>query len=220
MASQGERLRYAMKLAGYKKVAAFAEVCGVEAGTMRQQIDRDSIPKDAAGLYVRKLRRVGLTLDWLLFGRGIAPGETPAPIVRPAAVAGSSVELTHIVGAGDEVFPIPGDGHGYIQAPPGFENGGAVGIRGESGKPLFDDKDVLFYRHWEPPPTSKRMPDRPVIIELADGRSFLKKLLPGSKKGRYHLMSINPASPPIIDVELKQFARIGWVCFGGMVDLE
>lgn len=232
MSTQGERLRQGIELAGYKKVAHFAEAIGQSPIKVRQHINRDSIPTDAAELYVRHLKRVGVTTDWLLFERGPKPQglkkvptggrDLNGPLVsfdeRPH---GAAIEVTHMVGAGDQVFPVSGDSPiGYIAAPPGYQNGGAVAIRGDSAQPMYGDKDLLFYKGWEDPPTPKRIPQRPVLIELEDGRSFLKKLLPGTKRGLYHLISINPASPVIADVEVRMIARIGWAFFGGMNEVE
>lgn len=226
MSTQGERLRLAIELAGFKKVAPFAESIGFSPIKVRQHINRESIPTDAAEVYVRRLRQYGVTTDWLLFDRGPAPKglaklptEARQSLERPP---GAFVEVTHVVGAGAEVFPISTDGGlGWIKAPPGYEQGGAVSIDGESGRPLFDETDILFYRGWEPPPTSTRkLNDKPVLIELVDGRSLLKKLLPGSKRTRFHLLSINPATPTIYDAEIKAVAYIGWVYFGGKVDIE
>ncbi len=213
MSTQGERLLYAMRLAGYKKVAPFAEVCDVKPGTLRQQIERDSIPADAAGLYVRKLRRVGLTLDWLLFSRGLAPGEArpiepPPRVVAPGTV--TEIPVNHYIGAGDVVNIIDtDDAFDWTEAPPGFEKGAAGIIRGGSGKPAYDDGEILFWRELRSPP--KEPADKAVIVKVKDGPLYLKKLLPGRKRGFYHLTSINPATPVLRDQEVEAIAPVGWV---------
>lgn len=212
----GERLLQAIELAGYEHASDFADVAGVKDGTLRQQIARGSIPLDAAELYARKLRRVGLTTDWLLFKKGPPPGPRKDTGIIPTPSPGGepTIAITHVVGAGDEVHPFPGDDPiGYTRTPPGF-TGGAAAIQGDSMEPLFDDKDVIFYRPWEAPP--KEPSRRPVILRLRDGRSLLKKLLPGSKQGRYHLMSINPSTRPMLDVRVASVARIWWVHFEGL----
>lgn len=225
MSSQGERLRQAIAVAGFSKVAHFAESIGWSPIKVRQHINRDRIPSDAVTVYVRKLAPYGVTADWLLSNRGPAPKGlkdlSTTTVSKSERPTGASVEITFFVGAGDQVFPVPGDGPlGYINAPPGYENGGAVAIRGDSGRPLFDDKDLLFFKTWEPPPPPRKIPHRAVIIELEDGRSFLKVLMPGTKKGQYHLLSINQAVAPIYDVVVKAMARIGWVYFGGLLEAD
>ena len=225
MSTQGERLRQALQLAGFKKVAQFAESIDQSPIKVRQHINRNSIPTDAAEIYVRRLKHIGVTTDWLLFDRGPKPKglkklPTSAGLIseRPD---GASIEVTHFVGAGDQVFPVPGDSPiGYIAAPPGYQNGAAVAIRGDSAMPMFSDKDLLFYKGWEDPPSPRRIPERPVLIELEDGRSFLKRLLQGGRRGTFHLISINPASPIIPDVEVRMIARIGWAYFGGLNEIE
>lgn len=214
-------MRQAIELAGFTKVAPFAESIGEKPITVRQHINRESIPKRVVEKYVRALRPIGVTTDWLLYSKGPPPKglKELKNIVRHDRPAGGTIEITHVVGAGDHVYPVPGDSPlGYIPAPPGYEAGGAVAIRGDSMAPLYCDKDLLFYRGWEMPPSHRRISDRPVLIELADGRSLLKRLLPGSKAGRFHLASLNPSTPIILDVTVRTIARIGWAYFGGLAD--
>ena len=216
-------MRQAIELAGFTKVAPFAETIGEKAITVRQHINRESIPMRVVEKYVRALRPIGVTTDWLLHAKGPAPKglQELKTVVRHDRPAGATIEITHVVGAGagDRVYPVPGDAPlGYIGAPPGYEGGGAVAIRGDSMAPLYCDRDLLFYRAWEPAPSHRRIPDRPVLIELTDGRSLLKRLLPGSKPGRFHLSSLNPSTPVILDVTVRSIARIGWAYFGGLSD--
>lgn len=221
MSTQGERLRQAIELAGFTKVAPFAESIGEKAITVRQHINRESIPMRVVEKYVRALRPFGVTTDWLLHAKGPPPKGVKElrTVVRHDRPAASLVEITHVVGAGDQVYPVPGDSPlGYITAPPGYEAGGAVAIRGDSMAPLYCDQDLLFYRGWEAPPSHRRIPDRPVLIELSNGRSLLKRLLPGSKAGRFHLSSLNVSTPVILDVTVRTIARIGWAYFGGLGD--
>jgi hypothetical protein len=213
MSTPGERLKAAIKLAGYKKLAPFAEVAGVDPGTLRQQIARDSIPKDAADLYVRKLRRVGVTLEWLMFNRGAGPGgvRPVLPDIVPDDGHRATVPIRHYVGAGDMVHLIDDDSPlGDTAAPPGYEKGSAVVVRGESMMPIFQPGDVLFFRLREDPP-KKELPLRAVIVQLTDGPLYLKKLLPGTKRGLFHLISVNPTTQPILDANVESIARVGWV---------
>lgn len=215
MTTPGERLRQAIKVAGYNKLAPFAEVAGVKAGTLRQQIDRDSIPTDAAAIYVRKLRRVGLTLEWLMLGRGTPPGgvQPVLPDIIPDQGTRSTVPIRHFVGAGDEVHLVDTDDEpdlGPTAAPPGFEKGGAVIVRGESMRPLFVPGDILFFNMREEAP-KKKLPKRAVIVQVSDGLLYLKRILPGSKKGLFHLISVNPQTPEMLDREVDSIARIGWI---------
>ena len=128
-------------------------------------------------------------------------GDSPPPIQIP---------VHHYVGAGDEVYIVYGDDNiDYTEAPPGYEQGGAAIVRGDSGRPMFESGDVLFWREQENPP--KEATRRPVIVYLTDGRLFVKKLLPAPGKNIYHLLSINPTTPVLTDQEVECIARIGWV---------
>lgn len=213
MSTPGERLKAAIKLAGHKKLSHFAEIANVDDGTLRQQIARDSIPKDAADIYVRKLRRVGVTLEWLMFGRGPGPGgaRPVMPDIVPDDGHHATVPVMHFVGAGDIVHLLDDDGRiGDTAAPPGFEKGAAVIVRGESMMPIFQPGDVLFFKMREDPP-KKDLPLRAVIVQVVDGPLYLKKLLPGTKRGLFHLVSVNPNTKVLLDQQVESIARIGWV---------
>ena len=120
------------------------------------------------------------------------------------------VPIHHYVGAGDEVHLFEGDeAFDYTAAPPGFETGAAGIVRGDSMRPIFEPGDVLFWRHLERPPTEP--PKRAVIVKVKDGPLFVKKLLPGTKKGLFYLLSLNPNTPPLNDQPVEAIARIGWV---------
>ena len=62
----GDRLIEAIKLKGYRSAAEFARAAGVSEVTLRQQINRQSIPMSAADAYSRKL---SVSIEWLLYGR-------------------------------------------------------------------------------------------------------------------------------------------------------
>lgn len=213
MRSQGERLAYAIKLAGYAQRSEFAEIAGVSPVTLRQQINRDSIPVEAAALYARKLRRVGVTTDWLLYEKGPGPGQARnvLPDIVPDDGHHATVPIRHYVGAGDEVHLFDDDERlGDAAAPPGYEKGSAVIVRGESMMPHFVPGDMLFFRMREEPP-KKDLPKRAVIVQVTDGPLFLKRILPGSKKGLFHLISVNPTTPEMLDRHIDSIARIGWI---------
>jgi len=142
-----------------------------------------------------------------ILGRTISAGELRGEM--PRAV---EVPLRHYVGAGDEVHIIDTeDAIDYVEAPPGYAKGSAAVVRGESMRPTFDDGDMLFFRKREDPPAFKDMPLRPVIVEVLDGALYVKKMLPGTKRGRFHLLSVNPLTPVLQDQAVESIARIGWI---------
>ncbi len=144
------------------------------------------------------------------------PAETRAR--RPGLSEEAETPIAHYVGAGDEVHLIDDAGTSthidYTPSPPGFErdHGAAVIVRGESMRPIYDPGDMLFFRHRrDPPKTPKEMPVRAVIVQVIDGPLYVKKLLPGTKKGRFHLLSLNPLTPILQDQAVESFAYIEWV---------
>jgi hypothetical protein len=78
MSTPGERLKQLQAAAGFPSLAEFARNAGVEVGTARQHLNRDSIPKEAAQRYVRAGRHTGATVEWLLFGTGGTPRGVPS----------------------------------------------------------------------------------------------------------------------------------------------
>lgn len=144
-----------------------------------------------------------------------AQAEIPAPR-RPREDDEPQVPVAHYVGAGDQVILLDGDDSpvDYTPAPPGFERdkGAAVLVRGESMRPLYEPGDLLFFRHRrQPPATAKECPQRPVIVQVKDGPLYVKRLLPGTKRGRFHLISVNPLTPILQDEAVESFAMIEWV---------
>lgn len=73
MTGSGQRLNEAVRRdARYESVEAFAEAIHKKGVTVRQQINRDSVPAKDAHLYCRKLK---CEVEWLLYGRGNPPWE-------------------------------------------------------------------------------------------------------------------------------------------------
>lgn len=121
-----------------------------------------------------------------------------------------TVPIFHYVGAGDIIHLVEdSEPIDWTEAPPGYDKAGAGVVQGDSMRPTYEDKDVLFWRHLEAPPA--RMPRRAVVVKVKDGPLYVKKLLAGSKKGRFHLLSVNPLTPPLEDQPVEAIARIGWV---------
>lgn len=73
MIGPADRLRALAEAAGYDTEAEFARAAGIRENTMVQHLRRNSIPKGAADLYARAGRKTGVSVDWLLYGKGKAP---------------------------------------------------------------------------------------------------------------------------------------------------
>tara|TARA_R110000822_G_C15317873_1_gene493394 strand:- start:414 stop:1100 length:687 start_codon:yes stop_codon:yes gene_type:complete len=158
-------------------------------------------------------------LSWLQHGRGPKKDEPEkTPRLRLGDEERLQTPVRHYVGAGDEVYMFDQGGDDdaieWEPAPPGFDrqNGSAVIVRGESMQPLYDPGDLLFFRHRRNPPmTPKDLPLRPVIVQIKEGPLYVKKLLPGTRRGLFHLLSVNPRAPVLHDQAVESFAYIEWV---------
>ncbi|MGQ3297723.1 S24/S26 family peptidase [Reyranella sp.] len=130
--------------------------------------------------------------------------------LRDEAPWTADIRIESYVGAGDEVQMIGVDGGlGTTAAPPGYEGGGAVIVRGDSMQPVFNSGDLLFFQKREPPSVAN--PAKPLIVEVRGGPLYVKKVLKGSKRGHFHLLSINPNTPVLQDRPVMSIAKIGWV---------
>lgn len=165
--------------------------------------------------------QLALALDvnapWLQFRRGPKSGSGTASSRRRGSDEEPKTPIAHYVGAGDEVYLFDDAGTESriddAPAPPGFEgqSGAAAIVRGDSMRPVFEPEDVLYFRSLRPAPSLKDVPIRPVIVQIKGGRLFVKKLLPGTKRGAFHLLSVNPLTAPMQDQIVETYAHIEWV---------
>ena len=120
------------------------------------------------------------------------------------------IPIRSYVGAGDEIMPFDTDEPvDYTAAPPGMDDAEATEVRGRSMTPLYHDRDILFHRRVETDPS--RFRDEVVVCQVKDGKRFVKLLTPGSRKGRYNLVSVNPAFATIEDQVIVWVGPIEWV---------
>lgn len=120
------------------------------------------------------------------------------------------VPVRSFVGAGDEVVPIAQDEPiDYVPAPPGMEECEATEVRGRSMIPLYHHGDRLFHRRLESNPAAFR--EEVVVVQVKNGKRYVKLLQAGSRRGRYTLASVNPAFEPMIDQALDWVGPIEWV---------
>ncbi len=182
------------------KVQTWAKASGVTEGTVRaflaarvESMSDRSYAKLAAGASKLLEREVHVAA---------LKGERPPEMEMP---------VRYMIGAGDEIHVIEEDsGFDYTVAPPGFEHAGAGIVRGDSMRPLFEEGDILFWREVQPPPSGDP-PQRAVIVHLTSGVLYVKRLLAGTRKGRFHLLSVNPITPILADQHVEAIAQIEWV---------
>lgn len=182
------------------KDSPWEEASGLGEGTLRKfrtgpnrSMSTETYEKLAAGA-TKKL------------GRKVVAGELRGELQVPI-----QVPVRSFVGAGDEVIIIPEDNEPlfWVEAPPGMRDAEATEVRGRSMVPAYHDRDILFHRRLEIDPL--RFRDEILVTQVKGGKRYIKLILPGSRKGRYHLTSINPAYPPIEDQVLEWLAPIEWV---------
>jgi phage repressor protein C with HTH and peptisase S24 domain len=151
------------------------------------------------------------TLNAFALGASVALGR-PVTVAEMIGEKPSWIEIpvTSYVGAGDEIFPI-GDGGPlyYLPAPPELEGGEATEVRGRSMFPMYRERDVLFHKRIDVDPS--RFYDDVVVCQVKGGARYVKLLTKGSRKGRYNLVSVNPAYDPLEDQVLLWVAQIEWV---------
>jgi phage repressor protein C with HTH and peptisase S24 domain len=118
-----------------------------------------------------------------------------------------TVPISSRIGAGERVFPIEGDAPlGYVDLPRGVDAAEAWQVEGDSMRPLYGPKDLLF-------PSAKRRPPEQLInrivgAQIVDGQRVVKLLMRGTRKGRWNLVSVNPFHPPLADQQLEWVAKI------------
>lgn len=189
----------------------FKEVSAKEGWSMRDFAERAGVPYDTVNKCLRgdvenprgdtmhKLAKaLGVTEPWLRYGTGLEPRGDGAAVDNPqravvatqngaveyAGDAGTWPKDLKIIGyakAGmDGFFLDQGEHHGMAFRPPsliGVSKAFAVYCRDQSMLPAFEPGWVLWVH-----PTKPAAPGNNVIIELADGQAFIKRLVRRTSK--------------------------------------
>lgn len=124
-----------------------------------------------------------------------------------------SVNAVGYVGAGAEIYPFDdhalGAGLESVDVPPGETlTTVAVIVRGDSMYPVYQDGDVIYYSR-EAGIDEASLIGRECVVRVEGGKMLLKRLMRGSQRGRYTLISYN--APPIDDVRLEWASPVRWV---------
>ncbi|MGV1894770.1 helix-turn-helix transcriptional regulator [Agrobacterium vitis] len=119
------------------------------------------------------------------------------------------VKLMGKVGAGQEIYAIDDGGQSDVDAPAdAHQNTVAVEVSGESMYPAYEEGTILFYSKTLPP---SEMVNRRAVVQLADGRIFVKTVRPGTTPNTWTLTSINALYPDMIDQIVEWAAPIDWI---------
>lgn len=141
-------------------------------------------------------RALGSTVAYLIEG-----GSEGAPPVRIIGYVGAGLDM-HYYGDAD-------DPHEFAARPPkSTVHTVAVKVRGPSMRGYFEDGAILYFDDVRKPPTEDLI-GRLCVVELKDGSILVKRLVKGSRKNRWTLLSTN--ADPIIDKTLNWAARVMWV---------
>lgn len=190
----GNRMRQA-RLRKNLSVARLAQMLD----TSRQQIyrlERGEL-RISRALALRMAPMLGITAQELLF-------DTPplSPVYKAA-----TVPVLGYVGAGTRVW-FYGEEQGIDDRVPAPHNATptmvGVEIKGDSLGALWNGW-IAFYDQRRDPPTDD-MAGKLCIVGAVDGRVMIKKLLRGSRPGKWHLLS--PNADPILDEEVEWAAEV------------
>jgi SOS-response transcriptional repressor LexA len=119
------------------------------------------------------------------------------------------VPLKGRVSAGGGVLAIDDGGSDMVAAPAQAKPGTvAVEVDGNSMFPAYESGTLLYYSRLLPP---HEMINRRAVVQLGDGRIFVKIVRPGTTDRTWHLQSINPLFPDMQDEVVEWAAPIDWI---------
>lgn len=197
----GRRLREARIAAGFEEIGEAAKKLGLPYSTYAGHENGNRGVVRASQRYASVF---GVSLDWLLAGRGRGPG-----LLNPATHPfdhQEQVPLVGYIGAGQAVYPIDEGGY-YVDAPPdATPSTVAAQVQGDSMLPAFEDGWLIYYSRHLPP---EEMVNRRCVVQVGDGRLLIKTLRRGSAPGYWTLASSNAAD--IEDVPVEWVAPIDWI---------
>lgn len=126
-----------------------------------------------------------------------------------AAPAEIMVPLKGRVGAGAEVMAIDTGDSERVPAPAEAKPGTVgVEVAGESMFPAYEEGTILYYSKLLPP---SDMVNRRAVVQLGDGRIFVKIIRAGSTANTWTLQSLNPLFADMTDEVVEWAAPIDWV---------
>lgn len=193
----GRRLAQAREAAGYRTATAGAEALGMVYSTYA---GHENGNRGLRGNLERYARRYGVSVDWLLTGRGNAPD--------PKRTRPGMVRLQGRVGAGQAIEPFDDDQDQWVEAPSDAQpTTEAVEVDGESMLPAYEPGTILYYSKTLPP---HEMVNRRAVVKLADGGMLVKVLRRGSAPDLWTLQSINSIYQDLPDRVVEWAAPIDW----------
>ena len=202
MTTSNDRLRQARESAGFDTAQAASNAYGWPIGAYRHHENGSQgrgVPAKEALKYARAFR---VRPEWILWGEGNRETDRYAEI--PVYGYAGAREVVNIIpsddqGAIDEVQP--------LRAEDGFK---AVVVRGGSMLPAYRDGDVLFFRE-DHVSIDKLIGCDCIILTDDKDRAYVKRIMKGSKKDHYTLLSYSPGIDPLPDVKVLNAWPIEWI---------
>jgi transcriptional regulator with XRE-family HTH domain len=131
-------------------------------------------------------------------------------LLRDESAPNYVIPIMGYIGAGAEIDTafeqIPPEGIDQIEAPMSFAFD-VIGFRvkGASMEPVYSDGDIVIVR-MDRPVSAESLIGEEAVVRTSEGGRYLKHILPGSRRGRYHLASLNAA--PMKDVEIHWASEV------------
>ncbi|WP_244480894.1 S24 family peptidase [Methylobacterium sp. Leaf102] len=203
--AQGLRLKAARNAAGYRSAREAAlQNEWKESSYAAHERGSRTIGQDDAERYASRFRFDGVEVT----ARGILFGDTDAPeqVIEGTHIVGVKglISAGSIIETGSEQLS-ENENIYEISVPFPIEDGTiAFRVIGNSGYPKFDPDDVVLCSKFGENP--ERLVGSYAAVTTKSGDRYLKRILQGSKKGRYHLESYN--APLIPDASLQWAAGI------------
>lgn len=124
-----------------------------------------------------------------------------------------TVNVVGYIGAGAQLNPIDdhaqGAGLEVVESPPGETlSTVAVIVRGDSMYPVYQDGDVIFYARDGVDDEAGYL-GRECVVKIVNGPTMLKRVMRGSDRGSYLLLSYNAS--PLDNVRLEWASPVRWV---------
>lgn len=197
---RAERLKAARRRAGFKTAAAAAAHFNWNRNTY------SSNENGNAPYSYKMAKEYGAAFDvspqWLYDGLGASDPDVPPP---PPAARLSLVPVIGRVGADTEgrvLFASGQEAGDLVPLPPGgTDKAVALRIVGHSMRGVADEGGLIYFEDQRTPPTPD-MFGHVVVVETLEGEVLVKRLLRGSRSGRYDLESV--VGP------VREDARIRW----------
>lgn len=192
MGNSSDRLKAARERAGFKSARAAAIKNGWVPSTYASHENGQTpeVPLEAAMAYGRAFR---VSPSWILTGEGAMDAQN---LVRVMGRIGAGAEIT------PDLEQVPDDGLDEVELPvPIGADAVAFEVAGNSMAPRYDPGTLIICS--TRPRDAEQFLGYEVAVRTADGRRYLKKLRPGTRRGIFTLESFN--AEPI------ENAKVVWI---------